>query len=80
MTGYNNLYEFGLDKADPVQRAGSLKNRSVDVLKIDGEVAKTLHAGPPRSDPICFPLEERIYRMRCVWKPGRWRSDRLPAA
>ena len=27
VTAYNNFYEFGTDKSDPVQRAGSLKPR-----------------------------------------------------
>ncbi|MCU6669821.1 protein-methionine-sulfoxide reductase catalytic subunit MsrP [Enterobacteriaceae bacterium H4N4] len=64
VTGYNNFYEFGLDKADPAANAGSLK---IDpwTLKIEGEVAKPLtldyHDLTTR-----FPLEERIYRMRCV--------------
>ena len=57
VSGYNNFYEFGLDKADPAANAGS--------LKISGEVAKPLtldHDDLTRR----FPLEERIYRMRCV--------------
>lgn len=64
VTGYNNFYEFGLDKADPAANAGSLKTDPW-TLKIDGEVAKPLtldhHDLTTR-----FPLEERIYRMRCV--------------
>ncbi|HIF0717382.1 TPA: protein-methionine-sulfoxide reductase catalytic subunit MsrP [Escherichia coli] len=64
VSGYNNFYEFGLDKADPAANAGSLK---IDpwTLKISGEVAKPLtldHDDLTRR----FPLEERIYRMRCV--------------
>ncbi len=39
MTGYNNFYEFGLDKADPAANAGSLKTEPW-TLKISGEVAK----------------------------------------
>lgn len=64
VTGYNNFYEFGLDKADPAANAGSMKT-DPRTLKIDGEVAKPLtldhHDLTTR-----FPLEERIYRMRCV--------------
>ncbi|STA76530.1 protein-methionine-sulfoxide reductase catalytic subunit MsrP [Citrobacter braakii] len=64
VSGYNNFYEFGLDKADPAANAGSLKTDPW-TLKISGEVAKPLtldhHALTAR-----FPLEERIYRMRCV--------------
>ena len=64
VTGYNNFYEFGLDKADPAANAGSLKTDPW-TLKIDGEVNKPLtldHDDLTRR----FPLEERIYRMRCV--------------
>ena len=38
VTGYNNFYEFGLDKADPAANAGSLKTDPWQV-KISGEVA-----------------------------------------
>ena len=64
VTGYNNFYEFGLDKADPAANAGSLKTNPW-TLKIDGEVAKPLTLD---DDDLTnrFPLEERIYRMRCV--------------
>ncbi|MDE9779552.1 molybdopterin-dependent oxidoreductase, partial [Escherichia marmotae] len=64
VSGYNNFYEFGLDKADPAANAGSLKTDPW-TLKISGEVAKPLtldHDALTRR----FPLEERIYRMRCV--------------
>ncbi|EFO4113737.1 protein-methionine-sulfoxide reductase catalytic subunit MsrP [Escherichia coli] len=64
VSGYNNFYEFGLDKADPAANAGSLKTDPW-TLKVSGEVAKPLtldHDDLTRR----FPLEERIYRMRCV--------------
>ncbi|MBM2885366.1 protein-methionine-sulfoxide reductase catalytic subunit MsrP [Chromobacterium phragmitis] len=63
ITSYNNFYEFGTDKSDPAQNAGSLKTRPWSVL-VDGEVAK-----PRRfaiEDLLKFPLEERVYRLRCV--------------
>ncbi|MCS3433188.1 protein-methionine-sulfoxide reductase catalytic subunit MsrP [Klebsiella sp. BIGb0407] len=62
--GYNNFYEFGLDKADPAANAGSLKTDPWK-LTISGEVAKpvTLDFDDLHQR---FPLEERIYRMRCV--------------
>ncbi|WP_199153403.1 protein-methionine-sulfoxide reductase catalytic subunit MsrP [Chromobacterium sp. ASV23] len=63
ITSYNNFYEFGTDKSDPGQNAGSLKTRPWTVL-VDGEVAK-----PRRfaiEDLLKFPLEERVYRLRCV--------------
>jgi sulfoxide reductase catalytic subunit YedY len=64
ITTYNNFYEFGTDKEDPARTAGRLKTRPWTVL-VDGLCAK-----PTRfaiDDLIKrFPLEERIYRMRCV--------------
>lgn len=64
VTGYNNFYEFGLDKADPAANAGGLKTDPWQV-KISGEVAKPVTLD---LDDLYkrFPLEERIYRMRCV--------------
>lgn len=64
VTGYNNFYEFGLDKADPAANAGSLKTDPWKV-SISGEVAKPLTLD---LDDLYkkFPLEQRIYRMRCV--------------
>jgi sulfoxide reductase catalytic subunit YedY len=64
ITGYNNFYEFGLDKEDPARYAGKMKTRPWTV-KIDGEVGKP---GDYAIDDIMkmFPLEERIYRLRCV--------------
>ncbi len=64
VTGYNNFYEFGLDKADPAANAGSLKTDPW-TLTINGEVNKPLTLD---HDALTtrFPLEERIYRMRCV--------------
>ncbi|ATX03145.1 protein-methionine-sulfoxide reductase catalytic subunit MsrP [Citrobacter freundii] len=64
VTGYNNFYEFGLDKADPAANAGSLKTDPW-TLTISGEVNKPLTLD---HDALTtrFPLEERIYRMRCV--------------
>lgn len=64
VTGYNNFYEFGLDKADPAAKAGTLKTDPW-TLTIDGEVTKPLTLD---YDALFsrFPLEQRIYRMRCV--------------
>jgi sulfoxide reductase catalytic subunit YedY len=63
-TTYNNFYEFGLDKGDPAENAHTLKPRPWTVV-IDGEVSK-----PQRVDldtmQSWFPLEDRVYRMRCV--------------
>ncbi|MCY1035148.1 protein-methionine-sulfoxide reductase catalytic subunit MsrP [Corallococcus sp. BB11-1] len=64
ITTYNNFYEFGLDKNDPARRAHTLKTRPWTVV-IDGEVHKpqTVDVDQLISG---FPLEERVYRMRCV--------------
>lgn len=64
VTTYNNFYELGLDKSDPARNAASLRPRPWTVA-IDGECHK-----PQTLDVDAliksFPLEERIYRMRCV--------------
>ncbi|WP_042421230.1 protein-methionine-sulfoxide reductase catalytic subunit MsrP [Comamonas granuli] len=63
-TSYNNFYEFGTDKADPARRAQTLAPRPWTV-EVDGLVRK-----PRRFDLDellrLAPLEERIYRLRCV--------------
>jgi methionine sulfoxide reductase catalytic subunit len=63
-THYNNFYEFGSDKSDPARNAGNFVTRPWTV-SVEGEVAK------PRKFTIdeimhLAPLEERIYRHRCV--------------
>ncbi|MEN3257908.1 protein-methionine-sulfoxide reductase catalytic subunit MsrP [Sodalis endosymbiont of Spalangia cameroni] len=64
VTGYNNFYEFGLDKADPAAHAGGLKTEGWQI-RIDGEVAKPMTLD--MADILKrFALEERIYRLRCV--------------
>jgi sulfoxide reductase catalytic subunit YedY len=64
VTHYNNYYEFGFDKGDPARNAHSLKPRPW-TLEVDGEVKKSLIVDV---DTLLrwFPLEERVYRMRCV--------------
>jgi methionine sulfoxide reductase catalytic subunit len=64
VTTYNNFYEFGAEKSDPASYAGNLTTRPWTVA-IEGEVKK------PQVIDIdallkWFPLEERVYRMRCV--------------
>ena len=64
VTGYNNFYEFGTDKADPARNAQKLRVRPWTVA-VEGEVRR------PKVFDIdellgLAPLEERIYRMRCV--------------
>lgn len=62
-TTYNNFYEFGPGKSDPSRYAGALPLRPWQVV-VDGEVAKPATFGI--EDLLRFPLEERIYRLRCV--------------
>ena len=64
ITHYNNFYEFGTDKADPAQNAGSLRPKPWSVT-IAGECAVK---GTFSFEDIVrpHPLEERIYRHRCV--------------
>jgi methionine sulfoxide reductase catalytic subunit len=64
ITTYNNFYEFGLDKEDPARYAGSLRPRPWSIV-VEGDCAKP---GTYDIEDIMkwFPLEERIYRLRCV--------------
>lgn len=63
-TTYNNFYEFGLGKDDPARNASMVEFRPWTVT-IEGLVRK-----PETIDVDAlirkFPLEERIYRLRCV--------------
>lgn len=64
MTTYGNFYEFGPDKDSPAKNAQHLRTRPWTVT-VDGEVksAKTFAI----EDILSWaPLEERIYRFRCV--------------
>ncbi len=63
-TTYNNYYEFGTDKADPAQTAGTLKTRPWTV-SIEGACNKPQTIGIEDLLKLA-PLEERIYRLRCV--------------
>jgi len=63
-TTYNNFYEFGTDKSEPAQTAGSLKTRPWTVT-IEGEVKKPITLDIDSLIKLA-PLEERIYRLRCV--------------
>ena len=63
VTSYNNFYEFGANKEDPERLQASLKTRPWTV-KVEGLCAK------PKTfdieEILKFPLEERVYRLRCV--------------
>ena len=63
-TSYNNFYEFGTDKSDPARNAHTLKTRPWTVA-VEGEVKKP---GSFDIDTLLkmSPMEERIYRLRCV--------------
>lgn len=64
VTSYNNFYEFGTDKSDPASYSSSLKTRPWTIT-VEGDVKR-----PKVYDIDEFlkfaPLEERIYRLRCV--------------
>jgi sulfoxide reductase catalytic subunit YedY len=64
VTHYNNYYEFGTDKDEPSQNARNF-NTSGWKVSVEGECAK------PRVITLeeilkLAPLEERVYRHRCV--------------
>ena len=64
ITSYNNFYEFGFGKSDPAAYAGALTTDPWSIT-IDGLVDR------PGSYDLADvmkdqPLEERIYRLRCV--------------
>ncbi len=64
VTTYNNFYEFGTDKGDPSDNAGRFKTSPWSV-SIEGEVKKPQVIGLEDLRKMA-PLEERIYRLRCV--------------
>jgi sulfoxide reductase catalytic subunit YedY len=64
ITSYNNFYELGIDKGDPAKNAKYLIPRPWTVA-VEGEVKQ------PKTFDIdaimkLSPLEERVYRLRCV--------------
>jgi sulfoxide reductase catalytic subunit YedY len=61
---YNNFYEFGTDKTDPAQYAAKYRT-SPWTVSIEGLVEKP-HKIDLASLMKIAPLEERIYRHRCV--------------
>ena len=66
ITTYNNFYEFGTDKDDPARNAGTAssprpgRSRSTGWCK---QAGKTFDLDDLLE---ALPLEERVYRMRCV--------------
>ena len=67
VTHYNNFYEFGSDKGDPAKNAQNFRT-SPWVVSVEGEV-KTPRKFSMDEILTLAPLEERIYRHRCV---ERW--------
>ena len=64
ITTYNNFYEFGTDKEDPSRNARYFRTRPWSV-RIDGEAE--VRGNFTLEDILKGqPLEERIYRFRCV--------------
>jgi sulfoxide reductase catalytic subunit YedY len=64
VTGYNNFYEFGMDKEDPAANAGRLRTKPWTV-RVEGMVKKP--ADYQLEDFIKpHKMEDRIYRHRCV--------------
>ncbi len=64
ITHYNNFYEFGVDKGDPARNAWRLKTRPWTV-SVEGLV-KNKQKFDIDTLLKLRPLEERIYRHRCV--------------
>src|SRR5713101_6536659 len=67
VTHYNNFYEFGTDKGDPAKNAQNLRT-SPWTVSVEGDV-KTPRKFSMDEILKLAPLEERIYRHRCV---ERW--------
>jgi sulfoxide reductase catalytic subunit YedY len=65
ITGHNNYYEFGTAKNEPAKNAPKWKPNPEWPIRIEGQVKapKTVSLTDLMKSA---PLEERIYRMRCV--------------
>ena len=64
ITSYNNYYEFGTSKSDPHDYAEKLKINPWPIT-IEGAIDKSLKVDIEDLVKL-IPLEERIYRLRCV--------------
>ena len=64
VTSYNNFYEFGTGKDDPVRSAGALRTSPWSIA-VEGLVG---NPGTYALDDFIAPyrIEERVYRLRCV--------------
>jgi len=63
-TGYTNYYEFSTSKRETIKLAKDFKTRPWQV-SVEGEVEKPLKFDIEEILKM-FPLEERVYRWRCV--------------
>jgi sulfoxide reductase catalytic subunit YedY len=64
VASYNNFYEFGTEKNQPVEKAKNFKT-SPWTLSVEGLVEKPRKFSTDEIMKVA-PLEERIYRHRCV--------------
>ncbi|MGB7719422.1 MAG: protein-methionine-sulfoxide reductase catalytic subunit MsrP [Bryobacteraceae bacterium] len=64
VTHYNNFYEFGTSKQQPAQNSTNFKT-SPWTVSVEGDVAKPRKFSMDEIMKLA-PLEERIYRHRCV--------------
>ena len=64
ITTYNNYYEFGTGKSDPVEKSQEFKTKPWNIT-IDGEVENPITISMEEIIEM-FPSEERIYKLRCV--------------
>lgn len=64
VTHYNNYYEFGTDKGDPAKNAGNFRT-SPWTVSVEGECKNPRKYSMDELLKLA-PLEERIYRHRCV--------------
>jgi sulfoxide reductase catalytic subunit YedY len=65
ITSYNNFYELGVEKTDPAENAKHFTPTRPWTVAVEGEIKK------PKTYDIeqiikLSPLEERVYRLRCV--------------
>ena len=68
VTNYNNYYEFGTGKDEPAMNVKKFQMPTEWVVSVEGEVAKPKKYSLDELMKLA-PLEERIYRHRCV---ERW--------
>ncbi len=64
VTTYNNFYEFGTGKSDPAEHAHTLRPRPW-TISFEGELKQPVTLDVNELIKW-FPLQERVYRMRCV--------------